>query len=506
MRDLQIMLLIVVAFVSMIPVVEMSLHRHVERYKNLRIFIVLVFAWSLLMLFKYFMPVSAFVYQVHFASYTVVLLASFYFLRTVYEFYNMTPPRWLQPAMLIYLPVHLLVMLTNSQSKLVLDVSLSEFSSLSDLFYADINIGMIVHMIVAYTLLFWAIVMLLYKYRYIPFKKKHKDAVGFFIVSLVVILPINLWHIFTSTLYVDPTYLSVVFFSFITYYIAFKRNFMMALSAEGRKNLLSNMREYYVLATDDGRIVEISPGLLKRFPIQRHEYLDPFLISLSRHAYLYEDIDAVKDKSKDRPYLYTEMKTFRLDKFNVQGMLHLFYDETKFVKLVHELEEIQDTDIMTGLLNRNYLEKNIRTLAENHPSYGLLLCDLDGLKLFNDHFGHNRGDQLILKFVKKLREFQKRHPDIMLIRSGGDEFLIIVHDASNKVLQTMQHDIVSLGVRDDPFTSISVSVGYALRKENDDFDDVYRRADKSLYHMKRRSSPQYRQAFMRRIKEMKKET
>jgi len=110
-------------------------------------------------------------------------------------------------------------------------------------------------------------------------------------------------------------------------------------------------------------------------------------------------------------------RTFELDKRNRE-----LEDANR------RLEMTSFTDTLTGLANRRYLMQNFpRLLAEHKGTQGLaiMIIDLDALKPINDQHGHAAGDELIIEVARTLR--QAIRPDDILVRWGGDEFVVVAH-------------------------------------------------------------------------------
>lgn len=93
-----------------------------------------------------------------------------------------------------------------------------------------------------------------------------------------------------------------------------------------------------------------------------------------------------------------------------------------------KLEMASYTDTLTGLANRRYLMQQFpQLLAQHKVNQGLsiMIIDLDGLKPINDQHGHAAGDELIIEVARTLR--QAIRPDDILVRWGGDEFVVVAH-------------------------------------------------------------------------------
>ncbi|MEM5767254.1 MAG: GGDEF domain-containing protein, partial [Bacillota bacterium] len=80
-------------------------------------------------------------------------------------------------------------------------------------------------------------------------------------------------------------------------------------------------------------------------------------------------------------------------------------------------------DALTGLYNRAYFEKQLRTLAENKQlSVGMMMCDVNELKYVNDTIGHHAGDLLIVAAARAIK--QAIGVNATVARIGGDEFAV----------------------------------------------------------------------------------
>jgi diguanylate cyclase (GGDEF)-like protein len=80
-----------------------------------------------------------------------------------------------------------------------------------------------------------------------------------------------------------------------------------------------------------------------------------------------------------------------------------------------------NSDFLTGFYNRFYLNE-IHGLFINKINIGVTFLDINNLKLTNDTYGHNAGDDLIIKVARMVRSHYK---DSLAFRIGGDEFLIV---------------------------------------------------------------------------------
>jgi len=139
-------------------------------------------------------------------------------------------------------------------------------------------------------------------------------------------------------------------------------------------------------------------------------------------------------------------------------------------------------DVLTDLYNRNYFEEIVTQKEKDFP-LGLVLCDIDGLKLINDAFGHLKGDELLQSLAKTLKALS---PTYIASRIGGDEFALLVDHADEEQLEKIEMEIKE-SIKDMGLFGINfeVSSGYAiLTKGNSAFDKVFNDAENMMYRRK----------------------
>ena len=101
--------------------------------------------------------------------------------------------------------------------------------------------------------------------------------------------------------------------------------------------------------------------------------------------------------------------------------------------LMAKLRDTSLRDGMTGLYNRRFLEEFIETIVKQavrkNETYSVMMLDVDFFKMVNDTYGHDVGDKVIIELAKVLRE-SIREADLA-IRYGGEEFVIMLHNATD---------------------------------------------------------------------------
>ena len=146
------------------------------------------------------------------------------------------------------------------------------------------------------------------------------------------------------------------------------------------------------------------------------------------------------------------------------------------------------TDSMTGVRNKHAFAveegaMETRIIEGESDAFGIIVCDVNGLKAINDTFGHQAGDEYIRSACRLLCEYYKHSP---VFRVGGDEFVIILkgYDYSNRdeILADINREIEgNIGSN-----NVVISLGMTLfDPENDkSFHEVFSRADGLMYERK----------------------
>lgn len=163
------------------------------------------------------------------------------------------------------------------------------------------------------------------------------------------------------------------------------------------------------------------------------------------------------------------------------------------------------TDILTGLLNRQGFLNKFKDSNKNLESYSILYIDLDSFKYYNDTFGHDIGDEILVAFSNLFRKVVNEKG--YCVRYGGDEFIIVLENASEndaiviaqKIfsnLKTENHfaHIVEQKTSSSPVipddNKVSCSIGIAQNKDEKseltyNLSETLKHADDALYYVKK---------------------
>ncbi|MEN6327880.1 MAG: diguanylate cyclase [Syntrophomonas sp.] len=174
-------------------------------------------------------------------------------------------------------------------------------------------------------------------------------------------------------------------------------------------------------------------------------------------------------------------------------------DITRRKQAEDTLKYISLHDSLTGLFNRFFFEEEMQRLDKNtFQTAGLIICDIDGLKIVNDNLGHEAGDQLLKRCAKVLKCcFNKEQ---VVSRIGGDEFAVLIKNCSTMEL-TSAIDFLHQTIADHnscsshPFP-LSLSTGMALKSSAEvQMSEVFRQADNMMYAEKPSSHQRFHDLF-----------
>ena len=151
------------------------------------------------------------------------------------------------------------------------------------------------------------------------------------------------------------------------------------------------------------------------------------------------------------------------------------------------------TDSLTGLANRLLLADRFQLTLErskrNRVEFALLMVDLNGFKIINDHYGHAAGD-IVLRTVAQRLLAAVRASDTVA-RLGGDEFVLLIESFEDpdelvhigrKLIAAISEDIV---LPNGSTVNVGASVGFGLfPRHGAGLDDLLQTADQGMYDCK----------------------
>lgn len=148
-------------------------------------------------------------------------------------------------------------------------------------------------------------------------------------------------------------------------------------------------------------------------------------------------------------------------------------------------------DMLTNVFNKNYLHEMKDTI--DLDKYILAVLDIDHFKKINDTYGHDSGD-MILKQLASILKMNVRDKEDIIIRFGGEEFILLIKKDENKnhniALNVINRIFVNIQrnsffISNDDCIKVTASIGINLTpNKNKNFDKAFKSADEALYEAK----------------------
>ncbi|MFO7952141.1 MAG: diguanylate cyclase [Bacillota bacterium] len=231
------------------------------------------------------------------------------------------------------------------------------------------------------------------------------------------------------------------------------------------------------VANNAGRYIEVNRAACEMSGYTEEELLNLTIPDFTAPEFLDRGVKSF-EKLKEEGYAEDEVMARKKngEKFWI-NLVAIVIDSNRFIAFCQDITERKQAeeqirylsfhDQLTGLYNRYFLENEIKRLdTERQLPHSIIMADLNGLKLVNDTFGHEVGDEMLEQTAKILRD-SCRWEDI-IARWGGDEFVIFLpqttRENANTICNRIDEQCEETYINDIP---LSLALGSATKNSTE---------------------------------------
>ena len=230
-----------------------------------------------------------------------------------------------------------------------------------------------------------------------------------------------------------------------------------------------------LIIEDIEQLSEVAPEEKKILEAQNVESLIVLPIFIEDKLYGFLGFDLINEKVDFKQRQVEQLKIFA---DVITRAISKHQDNLKIKRLSYY-------DSLTGLYNRRFFEIEVERLdTKRQLPISIIMADLNGLKIINDSYGHQKGDELLQKTAEIL-ESSIRKEDI-LARQGGDEFIILLPQTTKSNCAEIRQRIKSKTLENkEQNPPISIALGQATKnKRDEDIEEIIKKADDQMYENK----------------------
>jgi diguanylate cyclase (GGDEF)-like protein/PAS domain S-box-containing protein/putative nucleotidyltransferase with HDIG domain len=274
-----------------------------------------------------------------------------------------------------------------------------------------------------------------------------------------------------------------------------------------RKRMHERLEKYQVLAEKandamlfidkKGNILEVNDAAIRIYGYSYQEFSSMSIFALrplknplniieqmelaDEQGIIFETVHYLKDGTP----INVEVSSQGASLGNTRVLLSIVRDITDRKKKENENLYLSYHDVLTGLYNRRFYEEEIKRLdTERNLPISIIMGDVNGLKLANDAFGHNTGDELLQKAAAAIQRACR--PEDLVARWGGDEFVILLPQTglaeAEEIVKRIKRTYSNVHVN---AIRLSISFGWDTKiKTDEDIIKILKSAEDYMYKNK----------------------
>lgn len=151
------------------------------------------------------------------------------------------------------------------------------------------------------------------------------------------------------------------------------------------------------------------------------------------------------------------------------------------------LKKLAYLDVVTLVENRNSYERYLEIESQNLDNLGIILADINGLKIINDTAGHKYGDELLKRLSHELKEVLPEGSK--LFRIGGDEFIGLIYNKSKEEFYNIANSITQQFSPTKEDCGMAIGAHYYIKGLDLNIKKAVEKADSNMYKHKEKQKP-----------------
>jgi len=159
------------------------------------------------------------------------------------------------------------------------------------------------------------------------------------------------------------------------------------------------------------------------------------------------------------------------------------------------LKKLAYLDVVTLVENRNSYERYLELKGDNLDNLGIILADINGLKIINDTYGHKYGDELLKRLSKALKESLPEGSK--LYRIGGDEFIGLIYNKTKEEFYNTANSISQNFSPTEKDSGMAIGAHYYIKELDLNIKKAIEKADSNMYKHKEKQKPLINKKYLK---------
>lgn len=262
-------------------------------------------------------------------------------------------------------------------------------------------------------------------------------------------------------------------------------------AASAANNALNHSSEGVIVIDMSGEVLMINDNMKKVFPgLETGKFI-------SKEDGIFDILGGKCETIEKNGTIYEFRKEPLLEDGRLQSYMLWAIDMTERIVDYRKVKSLAETDSLTGLYNRKYLEKFVIKALESGRKGTLFMMDLDNFKYVNDHYGHGTGDAVLFAYGEHIKECVGDIESI-ICRFGGDEYAMYIPDLTDReaveelathLIERLSAKMVSSALPSAVGSSVGICINNGREKT---YEEFYKTTDDALYEAKNNGKNQYR--------------